>query len=176
MCVHRHTQFFTGTILKLSQLGVGRYRESLFVCGWVPCVMQMISFFISSCTMDIAAKLSIIRCLPLPAFNAKKNQLIRFSSTPSIPYSLQHLLLSSIIVILLQHYIYTILGHTLKFNLCDDEDVLIRSPELVKKANHFLVSFSDVGSDILSCLFRSFSLSLYRAAMWTVNCPAIKSL
>ena len=68
------------------------------------------------------------------------------------------------------------LGHTLKFNLSDDDDVLIRSRDLVKKANHLFVSFAGVGPGILTRLFQCFCLSLYGAALWTLNCPAIKSL
>ena len=41
------------------------------------------------------------------------------------------------------------LGHTLKFNLSDDDDVLIWTRDLVKKANHLLVSFAGVGPGIL---------------------------
>ena len=52
------------------------------------------------------------------------------------------------------------LGHTLKLNLSDDDDVLIRSRDLVKKANHLLVSFAGVGPGILTRLFQCFYRSM----------------
>ena len=44
------------------------------------------------------------------------------------------------------------LGHTLKFNLCGDDDdiVLLKTHDLVKKALHLLVSFIGVGSGVLT--------------------------
>ena len=160
-------------LVKLSNLGVGCHWEGFFA-GALCYADDLVLLAPSPAALRI-----LLRCCESFAashnlvFNASKTQLIRFSTKPStlspakIFFCNQLLCFSDSVC----H-----LGHTLKFNLSDDDDVLIRSRDLVKKANHLLVSFAGVGPGILTRLFQCFCLSLYGAALWTLNCPAIKSL
>ena len=106
-------------------------------------------------------------------FNASITQLIRFSPRLSttcsaiIHFCNQRLSFSNSVC----H-----LGHALKFNLCDDDDVLLKTRDLVKKADHLLVAFVGVGPEVLTRLFHSFCLSLYGSALWSLSCPSIRSL
>ena len=160
-------------LVKLSNLGVSCHWEGFFagaLCYADDLVLlapsQAALRILLRCCESFAASHNLV-------FNASKTQLIRFSTKPStlspakICFCNQLLPFSDSVC----H-----LGHTLKFNLSDDDDVLIRSRDLVKKANHLLVSFAGIGPGILTRLFQCFCLSFYGAALWTLNCPAIKSL
>ena len=75
-------------------------------------------------------------------FNASKTQPIRFSTLPALScsavvYFCNYLLAFSDIVC---H-----LGHTLRYDLCDKDDVLFKSRDFIRKANYLLLSFAAVG-------------------------------
>ena len=156
----------------MSNIGVGCHWEGFFAGAL--CYADDIVLLAPS----PAALRILLRCCE--SFAASHNlvltlakQLIRFSIKPSTLYPAKICFCNQLLPFSdsVCH-----IGHTLKFNLSDDDDVLIRSRDLVKKANHLLVSFAGVGPGILTRLFQCFCLSLYDAALWTLNCPAIKSL
>lgn len=101
-------------------------------------------------------------------FNADKTQLIKFSNpvtrfiflgkSLSLSRSINHL------------------GHILTYNLSDDEDIIAISKDMCRKANHLLHIFSCCDPSVKTCLFSSFCLSLYGAALWKVSCPQLKTL
>ena len=67
------------------------------------------------------------------------------------------------------------LGHYLTYNLSDDEDIIFRSHDFLKKANLLLYNFKFCSST-LTFLLRSFCLSLYGCALWRLDSKAIASI
>ena len=160
-------------LVELSELGVGCYWEGLFagaLCYADDLVLLAPSpaalRIMLCCCESFATSHSLV-------FNASKTQLIRFSPHSSTTCS-------AIIYFCNQRLTFSDsvchLGHTLKFNLCNDDDVLLKTRDMVKKANHLLISFSGVGPSVLTRLFHSFCLSLYGAALWSLSSPSIRAL
>ena len=92
-------------------------------------------------------------------FNASKTQLIRFSLSPS-----NYVTPKSISV------------HYLTYDLSDDEDIVFRSRDFLKKANLLFYKFKFCSSSTLTFLLRSFCLSLYGCALWHLDSKSITSI
>ena len=106
-------------------------------------------------------------------FNASKIQLIRFGSMPSSDYKATVYFCGSEL-----QFVNTVthLGHVLAYNLSDSTDIVLKTRDMVKKANCLLCSFTGADPATLTHLFRSFCLSLHGAALWNLSNPTLCSL
>ena len=68
------------------------------------------------------------------------------------------------------------LGHYLTHDLSDDEDIVFRLHDFLKKANLFFYNFKFCSPSTLTFLFRSFCLSLYGCALWRLDSKSITSI
>ena len=106
-------------------------------------------------------------------FNASKTQLIRFGSMPSSDCKATVYFCGSEL-----QFVNTVthLGHVLAYNLSDSTDIVLKTRDMVKKANCLLCSFTGADPATLTHLFRSFCLSLHGAALWNLSNPTLCSL
>ena len=68
------------------------------------------------------------------------------------------------------------LGHILTHNLSDSEDISSITKDMCRKANCMLHLFACCDPLVKTCLFSSFCLSLYGAALWKSSDPQLKTL
>ena len=68
------------------------------------------------------------------------------------------------------------LGHYLTYDLSDDEDIVFRSRDFLKKANLLFYNFKFCSPSTLTFLLHSFCLSLYGCALWHLDSKAITSI
>ena len=146
---------------QLSQLGVGCFWESHYagaLCYADDLVLLAPSLsalrLLSSCQ-----EFALDRGL---RFNATETQLIRFSSVPSSSCSAEITFCGQQLP-----FVDTVthLGHLLRYDLNDNEDINDKLRSMVRKANCLFASFPRVGSPILSRLFQSYCLSLYGSSI-----------
>ena len=105
-------------------------------------------------------------------FNARKTQLIRFTST--VPtHDLSHVNLTFCGESLPFSNEITHLGHILQSDLNDDADILRATKELIKKANFVLNIFSCADVSIKCKLLKSYCLSLYGFPLWNLSSSTI---
>ena len=102
-------------------------------------------------------------------FNAAKTQLIRFGRVLSSCCEAEvnfgnHCL----------HFVDTVthLGHILRFDLDDGDDIIRCTREMVRKANYMLRSFSCADVLVETKLYQSFCLSLYGCSLWNLSCKS----
>ena len=120
---------------KLKKCGVGCYWDGLFVGAL--------------CYAD-----DLILLAPCPS---AKTQLICFGSSPSDKYTTAIYFCGELLVFLnsVCH-----LGHILSYNLSDNDDIVFKSRDLLKKANLLFCNFKFCNPHTLTLLFRSYCLSL----------------
>ena len=68
------------------------------------------------------------------------------------------------------------LGQYLTYDLFDDEDIVFRSHDFLKKANLLFYNFKFCSPSTLTFLLRSFCLSLYGCALWRLDSKTITSI
>ena len=105
-------------------------------------------------------------------FNASKTQLIRFGLSLSNTCNTRIVFCGEQLV-----FLNTVchLGHHLSYNL-SDEDINRKCHDFLKKANILLVNFKFCSPSTLTCLFRSFCLSLYECALWRIDFKSISTI
>ena len=158
---------------QLSQLGVGCFWESHYagaLCYADDLVLlapspSALRLMLSSCQ-----EFALDRGL---RFNATKTQLIRFSSVPSSSCSAEITFCGQQLP-----FVDTVthLGHLLRYDLNDNEDINDKLRSMVRKANCLFASFPRVGSPILSRLFQSYCLSLYGSSLWSLSSPLLRNI
>ena len=68
------------------------------------------------------------------------------------------------------------LGNKLSYDLCDDQDILLKSRYLSRAANSLFSTFPKVGPIPLSYLFSSYCLALYGCELWNLSSPGLKAI
>ena len=68
------------------------------------------------------------------------------------------------------------LGHILTYNLKDNNDVISKCKDMVRKANALLCSFPNISPVVMTYLFRTYCLSLYGSALWILSTRALKTI
>ena len=66
------------------------------------------------------------------------------------------------------------LGHILTYNLNDKQDIIRVAKDMNLEANSILCKFSALDSAIKCYLIKSYCLSLYGSALWSLGSPSIK--
>ena len=66
------------------------------------------------------------------------------------------------------------LGHILTYNLNDKQDIIRVAKDMNRKANSILCKFSALDCAIKCYLIKSYCLSLYGSALWSLGSPSIK--
>jgi len=70
----------------------------------------------------------------------------------------------------------THLGHILRSDLLDDDDIVAVTRDMCRKANCILYTFSCYDAVVKTNLLRSFCLSLYGCGLWKISSPLVRSL
>jgi len=70
----------------------------------------------------------------------------------------------------------TYLGHILRSDLVDDDDIVAVTRDMCWKANCILCTFSCCDPVVKTNLLRSFCLSLYRCGLWKISSLLVRSL
>ena len=157
----------------LKDCGVGCYWDGVFVgaLGYADDIILL-----APCPS--ALRLMLTTCESFASsfglkFNASKTQLISFSLSPSNLCNAQIYFCGQLLVFCnpVCH-----LGHYLTYNLSDDEDIVFRSRDFLKKANLLFNNFKFCCPSTLTFLLRSFCLSLYGCALWRLDSKAITSI
>ncbi len=68
------------------------------------------------------------------------------------------------------------LGHYLRYDVSDVDDIVRAAHSLVKKVNLMLITFSAANPLDTSRRLQSFCLSLYGCSLWNCECPSIRSI
>ena len=66
------------------------------------------------------------------------------------------------------------LDHTLRHDLGDEDDIALRTRDMIRKANCIMRTFQGVDSIAMTHLYHSFCLSLYGSALWNMSCKAFR--
>ena len=67
------------------------------------------------------------------------------------------------------------LGHTLRYDLNDSDDIFVCLCDFIKKANCMLHTFLAVDPLVKIKLFQPYCLSLYDSSLWKLSCREIKT-
>ena len=102
-------------------------------------------------------------------FNSAKTQLIRFGRCQSFVCSDCFLFCGAPLP-----FLHTVihLGYTLRHDLGDEDDIALRTCDMIWKANCIMRTFQGVDSIAMTHLYRSFCLPLYGSALWNLSCKA----
>ena len=90
-------------------------------------------------------------------FNSSKTQLIRFGRcqssicTDCFPFCGAPIPFLDVI-----H-----LGHTMRYDLGNEDDIALRTRGMIRKANCIMRTFQGVDAVVMTCLFRSFCLVIW---------------
>ncbi len=106
-------------------------------------------------------------------FNASKTQLICFGRVRSSAYSDDFVLCGSKLSFS-DSVVH--LGHTLSYDLSDSTDILLRTQDMIKKANCMLHTFAAADAATKTKLLQAYCLSLYGAALWNLSCKEIRTI
>ena len=68
------------------------------------------------------------------------------------------------------------LGHILRSDLSDTDDILRVQTDMCRRANCLLSTFSATNPAVKTLLFRTFCLSLYGSSLWSLASPGLHSL
>ena len=109
-------------------------------------------------------------------FNPGKTKLVRFSLPSSSPSSTTAPIFmfggqSLTLVDRASH-----LGHILRSDLSDTDDILRVQTDMCRRANCLLSTFSATNPAVKTLLFRTFCLSLYGSSLWSLASPGLHSL
>ena len=158
---------------QLSQLGVGCFWESHY-----PGALCYADELVLLAPSPSALRLMLSSCQEFALdrglrFNATKTQLIRFSSVPSSSCSAEITFCGQQLP-----FVDTVthLGHLLRYDLNDNDDINDKLRSMVRKANCLFASFPRVRSPILSRLFQSYCLSLYGSSLWSLSSPFLRNI
>ena len=66
------------------------------------------------------------------------------------------------------------LGHTLRHDLGDEDDIALRTRDMIWKANCIMCTFQGVDPIAMTHLYRSFCLLLYGLELWNLSCKAFR--
>ena len=164
------TVYVDELLLQLKQLGVGCHWKHHFV-GAV-CYADDLSLLAPS---QAALRLMLRLCEQFAdshglRFNASKTQLIRFGRCPSVKCSSRFSFCSTSLPFLnsVAH-----LGHILRYDLDDYDDILRATRDLVRRSNCILQTFAGVDSFVMTKLVQAFCLSLYGSSLWKLSCKSI---
>jgi hypothetical protein len=155
----------------LQSIGVGCHWKSLFV-GAV-CYADDLALLAPS---PAALRLMLRFCEDFAVshglnFNSSKTQLIRFGRCKSSTSSDLFLFCDSSLSLLDS---VTHLGHVISYDLDDSEDVILKSRDMVRKANCMLRSFLGTDISVKMKLLKSFCLSLYGSVLWNLSCRNLR--
>ena len=155
---------------KLKECGVGCYWDGLFV-GALCYADDLI--LLAPCPSALRTMLSLCESFANSyglKFNAGKAQLIRFGLSPSDKCTTAIYFCGELLVFLnsVCH-----LGHILTYNLSDNNDIVFKSRDLLKKANLLFCNFKFCNPHTLTFLFRSYCLSLYGCSLWRLDSPSM---
>ena len=109
-------------------------------------------------------------------FNPGKTQLVRFSlpcSSPNPSTSLTFLFAGQTLN-LADRACH--LGHILRSDLSDTDDILRVQTDMYRRANCLLSTFYAANPAVKTLLFRTFCLSLYGSALWRLSSSSLRSL
>ena len=142
---------------KLKECGVGCYWDGLFV-GALCYADDLI--LLAPCPSALHTILSLCESFANSyglKFNAGKTQLICFGLSPSDKCTTAIYFCGELLAFLnsVCH-----LGHILSYNLSDNDDIVFKSRDLLKKANLLFCNFKFCNPHTLTLLFRSYCLSL----------------
>ena len=160
---------------QLRQLGVGCFWESHYagpLCYADDLVLlapspSALRLMLSSC-QEFALERGL-------RFNATKTQLIRFSSVPSSSCSAEITFYGQQLPFI-DTVTHLAVGHLLRYDLNDNENINDKLRCMVRNANCLLASFPRVESPILSRLFQSYCLSLYGSSLWSLSSPFFRNI
>ena len=167
------TVYLDDLLIGLERLGVGCHWKSIFA-GAV-CYADDLTLLAPS---PAALRLMLKFCEDFASshglkFNASKTQLIRFGNKKSSSCSDVFSFCGAPLPLLDS---VTHLGHVLRFDLDDGEDIIRASREMVRKANCMLRSFAGCDPIVKTKLFRAFCLSLYGSALWNISSSSLNSI
>ena len=157
----------------LKDCGVGCYWDGVFVgaLGYADDIILL-----APCPS--ALRLMLKMCESFASsyglkFNASKTQLISFSLSPSNLCNTQIYFCGQLL-----EFCNSVchLGHYLTYDLSDDEDIVFRSRDFLKKGNLLFYNFKFCSPSTLTFLLRSFCLSLYGCALWRLDSKAITGI
>ena len=155
---------------KLKECGVGCYWDGLFVGAL--CYADdliLLAPYPSALRTMLSLCESFANSYGLK-FNAGKTQLIRFGLSPSDKCTTAIYFCGELLAFLnsVCH-----LGHILSYNLSDNDDIVFKSRDLLKKANLLFCNFKFCNPHTLTFLFRSYCLSLYGCSLWRLDSPSM---
>ena len=156
---------------KLRASGVGCYLGGCFA-GALSYADDIV--LLAPCASSLRCMLGICQSFASShglIFNASKTQTICFRLsqmsrfTPSIFFDNTKLMFVDEV----SH-----LGHILTYNLNDKQDIIRVVKDMNRKANSILCKFSALDCAIKCYLIKSYCLSLYGSALWSLGSPSIK--
>ena len=155
--------------LSLQNLRVGCFWRSYFT-GAV-CYADDLALLAPS---DSALRLMLHECKTFAVprglrFNSAKTKLIRFGRCQSSVCT-DCFLFGGASLPFLDSVIN--LGHTLRHDLGDEDDIALRTRDMIRKANCIMRTFQCVDSSAMTHLYRSFCILLYGSALWNLSCKA----
>ena len=158
-------------MLSLQNLGVGCSWQSYFTGAL--CYADDLALLAPSAS---ALQLVLHECEAFAVsrglkFNSAKTQLIHFGRCQS-SICTDCFLFCGAPLPCLDSVIY--LGHTLKYDLGDEDDIALRTRDMIRKANCIMRTFQGVDPVVMTCLFHSFCLSLYGSTLWNLSCKAFR--
>ena len=106
-------------------------------------------------------------------FNASKTQLVCFGRAPVLGCSHKFMFCGRVLPIVASA---VHLGHILRADLDDSDDILKVTRDMARKANCMLVTFAGLDPFVRTKLFQSFCLSLYGSATWNLSCRGFKTV
>ena len=153
-------------LIDLERLGVGCHWKSIFA-GAV-CYADDLTLLAPS---PAALRLMLRVCEDFAIshglkFNRAKTQLIRFCSKTSTGC---HDVFSFCGTRLPLLDVVTHLGHVLRHDLDDSDDIIWASHKMVRKANCMLRSFAGADSIVKTKLLQVYCLALYGSALWNIS-------
>ena len=160
-------------LIDLERLGVGCHWKSIFA-GAV-CYVGDLTLLAPSpaalCLMlRVCEDFAIFHCLK---FNPAKARLIRFGSKTSTGCHDVFSFCGTRFPLL---DVVTHLGHVLRHDLDDSDDIIRASHEMVCKANCMLRSFAGADLIVKTKLLQVYCLALYGSALWNISSSSLKTI
>jgi hypothetical protein len=166
-------------LIELKKAGVGCYIGNWFVAalGYADDVVLLAPTARAMRTMlgvcdKFASEFNVL-------FNANKSKCITFKKqsylvTQAPPRHSASSLFSISGNCIENVYSWSHLGHILRANLLDDDDILSRRNSLVGQINSFLCNFSKVDVLVKNALFRVYCSSHYGSELWDLTNPKVE--
>ena len=160
-------------LIQLKELGIGCHWNHHF--AGVVCYADDLTLLAPS---PSALRLMLQKCEQFAEshglkFNASKTQLVRFGRTPVLGCSHKFIFCGSVLPVVASA---VHLGHILRADLDDSDDILRVARDIARKANCMLVTFAGVDPFVKTKLFQSFCLPLYGSVTWNLSCRGFKTV